>query len=59
MWLATVGDSFTLVVMLTGRGGRFGSMPGLFVGIGFWIAKEILVFLRSMKNYVFGNVGFR
>lgn len=32
---ATVGDSLTLVVMFTGRGGRFGSTPGLFVGMGF------------------------
>lgn len=37
MLLATVGDSFTFVVMLTGRGGRFGSTPGLFVGMGFYI----------------------
>jgi len=22
--------------MFTGRGGRFGSTPGLFVGMGFW-----------------------
>jgi hypothetical protein len=36
MWLATVGLSFTIVVMFTGRGGRFGSTPGLFVGMGFW-----------------------
>lgn len=36
MLLITVGDNFTFVVTLTGRGGRFGSTPGLFVGIGFW-----------------------
>lgn len=35
MLLATVGDNLTFVVMLTGRGGRFGSTPGLFVGMGF------------------------
>lgn len=32
---ATVGDSFTREDMFTGRGGRFGSGVGLFVGIGF------------------------
>jgi hypothetical protein len=36
MWLATVGLSFTKAEMFTGRGGRFGSTPGLFVGMGFY-----------------------
>lgn len=36
MLFATVGDNLTFVVMFTGRGGRFGSTPGLLVGIGFF-----------------------
>jgi hypothetical protein len=32
---ATVGEILTCGVMLTGRGGLFGSTPGLFVAIGF------------------------
>jgi len=35
MVLVTVGDSFTLEVTLTGRGGRLGSTFGLFVGMTF------------------------
>lgn len=34
-WLGTVGDNRHIDVMLTGRLGRLGSTPGLFVGIGF------------------------
>lgn len=37
---ATVGDNLTFVVMLTGRGGRFGSTPGLFVGMGFYLERS-------------------
>lgn len=35
MTLATVGEILTWGVMFTGRGGRFGSTPGLFVAMGF------------------------
>ena len=34
-WLGVVGEILQSDVMLTGRPGRFGSTPGLFVGIGF------------------------
>ena len=34
MWLETVGERRQMCVMLTGRLGRFGSTPCLFVGIG-------------------------
>lgn len=36
MLFGTVGDSFTSGVMLTGLGGRFGSVFGLLVGMGFY-----------------------
>lgn len=42
--LATVGDNLTFVVMFTGRGGRFGSTPGLLVGIGFFFLTKIKSF---------------
>lgn len=38
----TVGDNLTFDVTLTGRGGRFGSTPGLFVGIGLGNAHALL-----------------
>lgn len=47
MLLATVGDNFTFEVMLTGRGGRFGSTPGLFVGIGFYIWTDLQIKIIS------------
>lgn len=31
-----MGESFTKGLIFTGRGGLFGSTPGLLVGIGFW-----------------------
>lgn len=48
MVLATVGDSFTSDEMFTGRGGRFGSNLGLFVGIGFWEDMQLFN-LRTVK----------
>lgn len=40
--LATVGDSLTREEMFTGRGGRFGSGVGLFVGIGFCVEIQLM-----------------
>lgn len=44
---ATVGDNLTFVVILTGRGGLFGSTPGLFVGMGFYDWKFTIVKMRQ------------
>ena len=39
-WFGTVGEMRHSCVMLTGRLGRFGSTPGLLVGIGFYDVKK-------------------
>ena len=40
-WLGLVGEIRHRDVMFTGRLGRFGSTPGLFVGIGFYKLNNI------------------
>lgn len=51
MVLATVGDSLTKELMLTGRGGRLGSGVGLLVGIGFCGEGIGLKFQWKVKSF--------
>lgn len=46
-WLGTVGDNRHIDVMLTGRLGRLGSTPGLFVGIGFCEMRDLLMVAKT------------
>jgi len=54
----TVGDSFTFEVTFTGRGGRFGSTFGRFVGMTFYsktINENNIVITYKKRCLLTGN----
>lgn len=56
IWLETVGDNRHIEVMLTGRLGRLGSMPGLLVGMGFcWLKEQTSLGFTSLQVFFWGG----